>query len=187
MNIGKQLFYSGSCLFELARGLILVIIGLAFIHFFIATVFIVDGISMEPNFHSGQIIVVNRISYMLGHPKRGDAVVIRFPGDPEHKKFIKRIVALPGETVDLANNKLLINGVPEQTSYLPPGTETPVMIAGKTHWQLAANEYFLCGDNRPNSDDSRTWDQANQHFLIGKAVFVLWPPKDIGLVPNVSL
>lgn len=182
MSLMRRLFYTSSCLFELAKGVILVTVAIILFHLFIATIFIVDGQSMEPNFHTRQIILVNRWTYLFGEPKRGDVVVLRFPGDPENDKYIKRLVAMPGETVDLADGKLFVGSKPLPEPYLD--RPTPVMIPNKNHWVLGDDEYFLVGDNRPNSNDSRTWDGAAKRHLIGKAVFILWPWTDAGIVPE---
>jgi signal peptidase I len=93
----RNVLYTTGCVFELTKWIIVVIILLTLTHFFVATISIVDGISMEPNFHNGEYIIVNRYQYNFGTPERGDAVVLKFPGDPDHKKYIKRIIGLPGE------------------------------------------------------------------------------------------
>jgi signal peptidase I len=180
----RRLFYTSSCLFELAKGIILITVALVLIHLFIATVFIVDGVSMEPNFHTNQIILVNRWTYLFGTPQRGDVVVLRFPGDPAHKKYIKRLIGLPGDTVELREGHIAINGQTLSENYLPTDLITPVMIPGKNSWKLAPDDYFLVGDNRPYSNDSRTWDTASKRFLIGKAVLIMWPPSTAGIVPK---
>lgn len=182
MNLSGRLLYSGSCLFVLTRGVILAAVFLTVVHFFIATIFVVDGISMEPNLHTGQITLINRINYLLGDPARGDIVVVRFPGDPEKRKFIKRLVGLPGETIDLDDKQIIVNGIPLNEPYLARDMLTPIMMPNETHWQLGPNEYFLVGDNRPNSNDSRTWGAADRGFVIGKAVFVLWPWGSAGII-----
>lgn len=183
-NILRRLFYTGSCLFEIARGVILVAVLATLVHLFIATVFIVEGVSMEPNFHTGELVVVDRASYLFGEPKRGDVVVLRFPGDPENRKYIKRLIGLPGEIIDIRAGRIMVNNQPLAEAYLPLDRTTSEAIPGKTHWELSADEYFLIGDNRNNSNDSRTWDAANRRFLIGKASFILLPFADAGLVPK---
>lgn len=185
-TILRRFFYAGSCLFEIARGVILTAVAVVLIHLLIATIFIVDGISMEPNFHTGELILVNRAGYLFGKPQRGDVVILRFPGDPEHKKYVKRLIGLPGDTIELINGDVLINGVRIDEPYLPAGRKTYATIPGKERWVLGPDEYWLLGDNRPNSNDSRTWDAANKRFLIGKAIFVFWPPAAAGIVPAES-
>lgn len=183
-NLLRRLFYTGSCLFEIARGIILVAVLVTLIHLFIATVFIVEGVSMEPNLHTSELVLVDRASYLFGEPARGDIVVLRFPGDPENRKYIKRLIGLPGETVDIQSGRVLINNQPLAEAYLPLERLTGEAIPGKTHWVLGDDEFFLIGDNRNNSNDSRTWDAANRRFLIGKAVFILLPFADAGLIPK---
>ena len=184
MGLLRRLFYTGSCFFELAGGVIIAAVTVMLIHLFVATIFIVDGSSMHPNFTTGQIIMVNRWTYLFGQPARGDVVVLRFPGDPEHKKYVKRLIGLPGETVEIRDDHFYVNGKLLTENYLKVGELTPIMIKGKNRWILGGRDHFLAGDNRPNSNASRTWDAADRRFLIGKAVFILWPPKDAGFVPK---
>ncbi len=184
-GLGRRLFYTGSCLFELAKGVILSSLAIILIHLFVATIFIVDGISMEPNLATGEVMLVNRWSYLFGTPARGEIVVLRFPGDPERRKYVKRLIGLPNETLNLTNGSIAINNQILTEKYLDSEHRyTPVMIPGKDHWQLGPDEYFTVGDNRPASNDSRTWDGAGKKFLIGKAVLILWPPDRIGLIPD---
>src|SRR3972149_9776507 len=105
----KNILYGAGCFYELTKWLIVGVLLLTMVHFFVATIFIVDGISMEPNYHTGEFIIVNRWQYLFGHPQRGDVVVLKFPGDPEHKKYIKRIIGLPGENVIIQEGQVFIN------------------------------------------------------------------------------
>jgi signal peptidase I len=184
VGIIRRLYYSGSCFFELGGGVIFTAVAVMVIHLFVATIFIVDGSSMQPNFATGQVIIVNRWTYLFGSPERGDVTVLRFPGDPEHKKYVKRLIGLPGETVEIRAERIYVNDTQLAEPYLAREETTPVSIPGKTRWVDRESEYFFMGDNRHNSNDSRTWDQADKRFLIGKAVFILWPPKDAGFVPK---
>src|SRR3990167_11464841 len=95
----QKFFYGTGCAYELTKWIIVLLVIGTLVHFYVGTLFIVDGESMEPNFHSGQYIIVDRWQYNFGVPERGDVVVLRFPGDPEHKKYIKRVIGLPGEHV----------------------------------------------------------------------------------------
>ena len=108
-EIKEKAYYGAGCLYELTKWLIVGVILLSLIHFFVATLIIVDGLSMEPNFHTNEIIGVNRWQYLFGTPERGDVSVIKFPGDPEHKKYIKRIIGVPGDTVAISNGAVFIN------------------------------------------------------------------------------
>ena len=165
--------------FELGKGaLILAVIGL-FVHYFIATIFAVKGESMEPNFKDGEYLVVNRISYFIHAPNRGDVVALKFPGR-EQDKYIKRIIGLPNETVEIKSGTVYINGGKLKEDYLPYYTKTsPDMI--KT---LRSNEYFVLGDNRDNSNDSRFWGTCPRENLLGKAIFTLFPLSDWSAVPS---
>lgn len=174
----EKIFYGTGCLYELTKWLVVVVIIVLMLNFFVATIFIVDGASMEPNFHSGELVIANRWQYLFGTPQRGDAVTLKFPGDPDHKKYIKRVIALPGETVELKNSIIYINGDKLDEPYLAAGTLTlPDMT--KT---LGADEYFLLGDNRTNSSDSRIWGPAPRRYLVARAAFILWPISEFGLV-----
>lgn len=172
--------YSTGCFFELTKWLIVAIIILTMVHFYIVTIFIVDGVSMEPNFHTNEIVVANRWQYLFGSPARYDAVTIKFPGDPEHKKYIKRIIGLPGDKISIFNNVVSVNGRPIAEPYLAPSTITEPDLSRV----LLKDEYFLMGDNRENSSDSRIWGVANKRHLIGKAAFILWPIANFGSLPT---
>ncbi len=174
----SPLFYAGSWVFELAKGLIILIIFLVLIHFFVVTIFVVNGASMEKNFSDGEYLLTDRISYILGQPKRGDAVVLRFPGDPEHQKYIKRLIGLPGEKISIKNGKVYINNQELTEIYLSSG----MMTEPDMEKQLANNEYFLMGDNRINSSDSRTWGTCVKNDFIGKAFLRIFPPSKWSLV-----
>ena len=180
-EIKEKAFYSAGCIYELTKWLIVGVITLFLVHFFIATLIIVDGLSMEPNFHTNEIIAVNRWQYLFGTPERGDASVIKFPGDPEHKKYIKRIIGIPGDTVAIANGAVYINGKKLSEPYLAAGTVTSPNL----NRVLKTNEYFLMGDNRANSSDSRVWGVADKRFLIGKAWLAVWPKGEMGLVKHL--
>lgn len=178
---GSKFSYGVGCLFELGKGLIVLFILVVLTHFFIATIFIVDGISMEPNFHTGQAVVVNELSYLIKNPQRGDAVILRFPGDPDHKKYIKRIIGLPGEKVEIKDNAIYINNKKLYESYIPSNYLTePNQFKNPT--TLGLDEYYIVGDNRENSNDSRVWGPAQKRFLIGSASFILWPFSSFGLI-----
>lgn len=179
-NLKEKAFYGAGCLYELTKWLIVGVIFLFLVHFFVATLIIVDGASMEPNFHTNEVIGVNRWQYLFGLPERGDVSVIKFPGDPEHKKYIKRIIGIPGDTLTIKDNVVSINDKKINEQYLPANTKTAPNLTRV----LKANEYFLMGDNRTNSSDSRIWGVADKRYLIGKAWVVIWPIDFMGVIKH---
>jgi signal peptidase I len=140
--------------------------------------FRVEGFSMEPTLHSNQYLLVNKLSYMVGQPQRGDIVVFRFPQDPT-RDFIKRIVALPGEEVEVRAGVVYVDGKALTEPY----------ILSKPHYpypkkRVPENEFFVLGDNRNNSHDSHVWDFLPKEYLIGKAWVSYWPTQAWGVVQH---
>lgn len=161
---------------EIAETVILALV----IFLLLRTVFIqnfrVEGSSMEPNFHNGQFLLVNKLSYRLGEPQRGDVIVFRYPRDPS-RDFIKRIIGLPGETVEVRNNEIVVNGEHiEDLATVNPANyvSSPVTVG--------PDELFVLGDNRSNSSDSHSWGMLPMDDVIGKVILSYWPPKDWGLI-----
>lgn len=140
----------------------------------------VEGSSMEPSLHDGEMVVVNRLAYRWSEPSRGDIVVFYFPLDPS-RRFIKRIIGLPGDRVEARDGLVYVNGVALDEPYLAD----PPRYSGA--WQVDSNTLFVLGDNRNNSDDSQNWGPLPLDKVIGKAVLVYWPLPDVGLIPHYSL
>ena len=141
--------------------------------------FRIESISMLPNLQPGQYVIVDKVSYRLGKPQRGDVVVFQYPLAPE-KDYIKRVIGLPGETIFVSNGVVSINGQRLQEPYIA----APPSLGGA--WTLGPDQYFMMGDNRNNSSDSRSWGPLDRKYLIGKAVFVYWPPPVWGWVPHYT-
>ena len=142
--------------------------------------FKVYGSSMEPNFHSGEYIIVNRLVYYLHPPRRGDVVVFRYPRDPR-RSFIKRVIALPGERVEIRQGKVYINGKLLDEPYpLNPGSYSwgPGVVG--------EDEVFVLGDNRNFSSDSHSWGMLPIRYIIGKAWICYWPPERWRVIPSYS-
>lgn len=177
----QKIFFATGCAFELARGVIIFAVALALINLFIVTINVVSGPSMEPNFYNGQYVLVDRLSYLYRTPRRGEAVVIRFPGDPEKVRYIKRVVGLPGEIISFNNGKVFINGKQLKENYLRPDTFTSAFNSESV--TVGPDEYFLLGDNRENSSDSRIFHAVEKRFITGLAYLILLPPNQAGLVP----
>lgn len=141
--------------------------------------------SMKPTFMENDKIFVDKLSYRFHKPQRGDIIVFKFPKDPK-KDFVKRLVGLPGERVEIRNGVLLINGRPMTDP--PFGNQT---YYNREDWQFGKSgevipvpegHYFVLGDNSQNSDDSRDWGFVPRKSVLGKAVVIWWPPKRIKLV-----
>jgi signal peptidase I len=134
--------------------------------------------SMEPNFHDGQFLLINKLAYKLGEAQRGDVIVFRYPRDPS-RDFIKRVIGLPGETVEVRSGQVYVDG-----TLLPDlvNTEPTAYSSGST--TLGPDEVYVMGDNRPNSSDSHTWGPLSMDLIIGKVVLSYWPPNTWGLIRN---
>jgi signal peptidase I len=140
----------------------------------------VESISMEPNLYEGEFVVVNRLAYRWSNPERGDIIVFYFPDNPK-KRYIKRIIGIEGDFVSVANGQVFVNGDPLYEPYL---ASTPEYTG---EWQVGLDELFVLGDNRNNSNDSKSWGNLNMDAVIGKAIFIYWPPGDLGLIPHYDL
>ena len=146
----------------------------------------IKGSSMEPNFHDGEYLLTDKISYRFNQPKRGDVVVFKAP--PDYKEeFIKRIVGLPGETISIHENHVYINGKIFEESYLPSDaiTQNGSFLKEGQEVTVPKNSYFVLGDNRSHSLDSRRFGFVNQDKIAGKTWFIYWPPAEVGIVKNV--
>lgn len=140
----------------------------------------VQSISMEPTLHEGQYLIVSKISYWFHPPERGDIVVLDPPNGQSDIPYIKRIMGLPGEQVQMRDGRLWINGVVVNEPYIsgPPNYYK--------EWVLAEEEYLVLGDNRNNSSDSHIWGALPYDHIIGKSVFRYWPPEKWGLIPHYT-
>ncbi|MDW8327875.1 MAG: signal peptidase I [Anaerolineales bacterium] len=133
----------------------------------------VEGDSMLPTVHPNEYVLLDKLSYMLRQPKRGEIVVFHYPYDPE-RDFIKRIIGLPGETISIANGVVTVTQ--------PDGTrmqlDEPYINAPPNYtntWTVGPDEFFVLGDNRNNSSDSHSWGMLKREFLVGRALLVYWP------------
>lgn len=160
------------------------------VYLFVASPHQVNGQSMMPNFQSGEFVLSDKVSYRFNNPKRGDIVVFHAPEAANCPKgtgcdFIKRVLGLPGETVEVYDNAIWINGQKLEEPYIPADYETMPGLAtkGKSIY-LGPNEYFVSGDNRPYSSDSRAWGAITKNDIVGKALFRYWPLKSAGLIPH---
>lgn len=209
MTFKEGLIYFANIAYELGKWAFAILIVGTILHYFVITLFIISGPSMETGFHDKQIVLVSRIGLFTGAYRRGDPMVLKFPGDPEHKKYIKRLIGMPGETLEIQDNKIYINGqlLPEPyiqyvgeavendwpVFYNNDQLETEALLLheqGKALTQpdmkvtLGKDEYFFMGDNRENSNDSRMWYPASKSDIVGPVRFIVFPLKDWGPVVN---
>lgn len=142
--------------------------------------FRIEGHSMEANLHDGQFLIVNKLVYYIHPPERGDVIVFHSPVNPR-KDFIKRVIGLPGEEVEIREGQAYVDGVRLEETY--------VSNRGNRSWGpevVGDFEYFVMGDNRNNSSDSRSWGMLDGNAIIGKAWVSYWPLPDLGLVPHYT-
>lgn len=135
----------------------------------------VDSFSMEPTLFQGDYVVVNKLSYKIGSPKRGDVVVFRYPPNP-NEQYIKRVIGIPGDQVHISDGKVVVNDNLLTESYLSVSTKSG------GDWVVPEDSLFVMGDNRNNSSDSRVWGMVPFENLVGKAFVVYWPPEDWGVL-----
>lgn len=140
--------------------------------------FKVEGFSMEPSLHHGQYLVVNKAVYWFHPPQRGDVIVFRSLENPD-RDLIKRVIALPGETVEIKEGKVYIDGAPLNDPYDEPDYIYPSR-------QVPDGYYFVLGDNRNSSSDSHVWGMLPRENMIGKAWLSYWPLSEWQLIPNYS-
>ena len=149
-----------------------------FVIVFLFQPFRVEGVSMAPRLHDHERIIVNKFSYRVGEIEHGDVVVFWFPEDPE-KSFIKRVIGVPGDRVEIHHGQVWVNGLAIAEPYVPdeyrPAEDRGAVMVKKGY-------YYVLGDHRSQSYDSRAWGLVPQRYIFGKAVFRYWPPAQIGVV-----
>lgn len=140
----------------------------------------VEGLSMEPTLNSNEYVLVNKALYLLRPPERGDVIVFHNPNNTS-VDFIKRVIGLPGDTIQVDNARVLVNGVALNEPYIS-SPSTPVTNT----WKVPPDKYFVLGDNRPVSDDSRYWGCVPKDLIVGKAVVIYWPTSNWEFINNYS-
>ena len=177
----------GKFLYETIQTVVVFLSIFAFVYYLVAQPHQIQGDSMLPNFFNNEYIITDKISYRFNNPKRGNVIVFKAPNNPR-RDYIKRVIALPTESVSVKDNHIFVNGklLPEDYldpdeqinggAYLPEGAETT----------LKSGEYFVLGDNRDRSQDSRTWGPITKDKIIGRVFFRYWPLRAIGKVEAVS-
>ena len=165
-------------LWELAHDLSVAVLFCFFLITFVAQAFRVQGTSMLPVLADSERIIVNKFVYRFRTIERGDVVVFWFPKDPS-VSFIKRVVGLPGDTVELRRGVVYVNGQRIDESYVLSSfrddeSHEPVTVA--------KGYYYVLGDHRSSSNDSRSWGEVPEKYIYGKAFFRFWPLSKVGLI-----
>lgn len=153
---------------------------------FVFQPFMVEGISMEPNYHDKEYIIVNKAVYLAEKPARGDVMIFRPPDNPQ-VTYIKRVIGLPNDNIKISEGKIFINGNPLEEKYLPSDRKTLIdsdisLIQGT---KLGDKEYFVMGDNREHSTDSRVFGVVPRANIVGKAWMVVYPTEYFGFAKHI--
>jgi signal peptidase I len=144
------------------------------IRFFLFQPFIVSGASMEPNFKNGEYLLIDEISFRFRTPERGEVIVFKYPKDPSYY-YIKRVIGLPGETIKLDDNKIWIYNFENPQGQLLKENYIQDMTIGKEKITLSKDEYFVMGDNRQHSSDSRVFGPVSKNSIVGRTWIALYP------------
>jgi signal peptidase I len=147
--------------------------------------FCIDGESMEPTLQNREFALINKVAYLFQPPARGDIIVFHYPLNPQ-QIYIKRIIAIPGDIISVFNETVIVNGVTLHESYINKN-DTLNPYPPIIRYIVGPNEYFVMGDNRGDSSDSRDWGFVPRQNIIGKAEFIYWPinAQNFGAFPNV--
>jgi signal peptidase I len=170
---------------KLVRDIILVISVLVLFGVFVAQPVVVEGTSMLSEIHDGERLIVNKLvyykfqSFSWGHLERGDIVVFWYPNNPE-KSYVKRIIGLPGEVVEMKNGVVYIDGEQMREDYLD--SEHNQTLGNFKAKKVDEHYYFVLGDNRDNSSDSRVWGLVPEKYIYGKVFFRYWSPSNAGFL-----
>ena len=180
VNMFKRL---GAFFLDIIEVIVFAVAIFLFVYLLIMQPHKIKGASMHPNFPDGEYLLTDKVSYRFGEPNRGDVVVFKAPTN-NGEEFIKRIIGLPGERVSIKNGKIYINEELLEEKYLDP---TVYSSAGNFLQEGATvvipkGEYFVLGDNRSHSSDSRAWGSVEKKEITGRAWLVYWPPKSAGVV-----
>lgn len=152
----------------------------------------VSGHSMDPNLQSADYLLTDKVSYRLHPPERGDIVVFHAPDAANCVEgtgcdYIKRVIGIPGDTIEIKNEQIYLNGSVLDEPYIPDGTPTyPGAFSKDRVISLGQNEFFVVGDNRTQSSDSRVWGPIQPSMIVGRAFFRYWPIQSAMFLPEVS-
>lgn len=173
-SFATKLLYGSGSLFELARGVILAVLIGIFLHYFVFSVYPVIGDSMQNSLSPGDLVFVNKIT-KWNQLSRGQIAIVRFPADEKGKLYVKRIVGIPGDEIAVIKNALYLDGQKISEDYVDPVYFELETTLNSGPISLGENEYFILGDNRSNSTDSRTFGTIKKQDIIGKGQAIIWP------------
>ncbi|MFZ5943756.1 MAG: signal peptidase I [Bacillota bacterium] len=162
---------------EIVESIVIAVILALLIRTFLFQFFWIPSRSMEPTLLINDRIVVTRFSYWFSEPQRGQVVVFKYPLEPK-KDYVKRLIGLPGEKIQIIDSKLYINDILVEEPYLIEGLK----IGDFGPMEIPEKKYFMMGDNRNNSSDSRVWGFVDEELLIGKAQYIYWPLDRMGRI-----
>lgn len=168
---------------ELLKFALVAVIIVLPVRLFIAQPFIVSGASMDPTFDNGQYLIVDELTYRFDTPERGDVVIFKYPKDPS-QYFIKRVIGLPGETVRISTSNVSITKTDGDTVTLDESYVVNKGNGGNLTVTLKDGEYFVMGDNRPESSDSRVWGTLPKENIVGRALVRLLPLQTATILPG---
>ncbi len=177
---------AGSIFLDIIETVVIALAIFVIVYLFLFQPHQVRGNSMYPNFHDSDYLLTDKISYHLSQPKRNDVIIFTAPRNEDYD-YIKRIVGLPGEMMKLEENGLFINNTLLEEPYLPDGQETfagNFLGLGETV-TIPEDNYFVLGDNRNHSSDSRDWGFVPRENIIGRAWFRYWPLNQMGLITKI--
>ena len=162
-------------IWEITKIVVIALLIVVPIRYFLFQPFFVRGQSMEPNFEDGNYLIIDELSFRLRDPQRGEVIVFKYPNNPS-QRYIKRIIGLPGETIEVKDAKVVVfnqegGRILDESEYLSPAIQTP----GDIQISLAENEYFVLGDNRGASADSRRWGALPEKYVVGRVWLRAWP------------
>ncbi len=175
-TVMRWLANAGLFLLEFIKIAVLAGVTIALVRYFLFKPFYVKGASMEPNFEDHEYLIIDEVTYRFNEPQRGDVIVFKYPENPK-EYFLKRIIGLPGERIKISGGQAIIyndrypEGTAVEESYLPKD----LMTEGEKIITLNKDQYFVMGDNRPNSFDSRRFGPVDRGLIVGRVWFRGWP------------
>lgn len=182
MEIVKKII---AAIFDFLQSIVVVMAIMVMVYLFIMSPQEISGQSMYPTFENGEYILTNKIEYKLHEPQRGDVIVFKSPRNKDID-YIKRIIALPGDTLSLQEGKYYLNGKKLAENFLSPDLYTFAgsYLQENIEVTIPSGTYFVSGDNRPHSLDSREFGPIPKEDIIGKALIRYWPVDRAGLIKN---